>query len=235
MRRFSLPLVVVALLDGNREAAVLLPVLCALRGSTPVAFGPCVSSDIALFRPCLRSAGLPGGDVGVGPLSCSPTAFSPVGRAVPPRSGRLLGRSLERKLVTLVTDLERLLRLAASEAEGEAWAPSSWQIRELVMLPDVVVGVVVRRDDGELVPGRPPRIGIEAMAAVLSLAKHLILVRVMNRFPPGTDARRAFPTLGRGRTVKQSKLVSPSHPFHGNGEGSCPGQASTNKCRHRAY
>jgi hypothetical protein len=35
------------------------------------------------------------------------------------------------------------------------------------MLSDVV-GVVVRREDGELLPGRPPRIGMEAMAAVLS-------------------------------------------------------------------
>lgn len=90
--------------EGGTGLLPALPTLCALR-----------HTDVGMFQ---RLAGIVSESPGWyrssererhrGLLSCS---SSVVGRAVPPRSGRRLGRSLVKKSVT---DLERLLRLAVA-------------------------------------------------------------------------------------------------------------------------
>ena len=100
------------------DLRALLPVLCILRGSVVGVFqrragivsGFCVSKERDL---CSRQ--LVVGINGLGlPRWCS-ASLSSVGRAVPPRSARLLGRRLFKKSVT---DLERLLRFAPSNDAG---------------------------------------------------------------------------------------------------------------------
>jgi hypothetical protein len=115
--------------------------------------GPWRSSEPDLF---LRQ--LPVGLAGVSSAGWCSSEQSAVGRAVPPRSGRLLGRSLEKNSVT---DLERFLRLTASE---ETRGLSGRRAGE----PRVSPGTLVcRHGDKGLVPRRGLLAGREAMLFAL--------------------------------------------------------------------
>jgi hypothetical protein len=95
--------------------------MAVFQRSAGIVSGPCGPRELDLF---LRQ---PAGGVGlVGECSQS---LSVGGRAVPPRSGRLLGRSLEKNSVT---DLERFLRFSAS---GKTGGLSRWRVDEPWMDP----------------------------------------------------------------------------------------------------
>lgn len=93
----------------------LLPVLCILRGSVVGVFqrrAGIVSGFSVSRERDLCSRQLPVDTNGLGLSRWCSASSSTVGRAVPPRSARLLGRRLLKKSVT---DLERLLRFAPSK------------------------------------------------------------------------------------------------------------------------
>jgi hypothetical protein len=135
----------------------VLPTLCARRGSVEGVFqrlagivsAPCRSRERDLiFRQ------LAGGLGGVSSASWCSERSSAVGRAVPPRSGRLLGRSLEKNSVT---DLDRFFLLTASEA---ACGLPRREIGETVMFPDIWG---CRRGDDWFRPCRALPRAVEAM------------------------------------------------------------------------
>lgn len=141
-----------------------LPTLYALRGGVVGVFQrlagmastsyPCKETDLFFWQPAVGldvdSAGWRSGLVSV------------AGRAVPPRSGRLLGRSLEKNSVT---DSERFFGLAAlktgtlsTRRTGETAGPFE-------------IWVCRRGNDRRLVSRRAPPAVTEAMVALLSWAR----------------------------------------------------------------
>jgi hypothetical protein len=135
---------VVVVLGGGEGAATgfrlaLLPTLWTLRGGVIAVFqrsagivsAPCAPRELDLFF--RKAAG------GVGLVGECSTSLSAGDRAVPPRSGRLLGRSLEKNSVR---DLERVLRFAGS---GQTEGLSRYRADEPLMAP---VACVCRLGEG---------------------------------------------------------------------------------------